>query len=89
MEVLSAYSFFQERVSGGPKWTRTTDLAIISRALSPAELWALVIADFASFASAFGKSSLAPSLLLFGPNPLRWALARLEKLWWRLPDSNR
>ena len=33
MEVFSAYSLFQKRVSGGPKWTRTTDLTIISRAL--------------------------------------------------------
>ena len=28
--------------SGGPKWTRTTDLTIISRALKPAELWARI-----------------------------------------------
>ena len=33
INVLFAYFFFQEKVSGGPKWTRTTDLTIISRAL--------------------------------------------------------
>ena len=32
-EVLFASFFFQEKGSGGPKWTRTTDLTIISRAL--------------------------------------------------------
>ena len=42
MEVFSAYSLFQKRVSGGPKWTRTTDLTSISRALYPAELWARI-----------------------------------------------
>ena len=33
MEVLFAYFFFQEKVGGGPEWTRTTDLTIISRVL--------------------------------------------------------
>ena len=32
-EVFFAYFLFQKKVSGGPKWTRTTDLTIISRAL--------------------------------------------------------
>ena len=33
MKVLFANFFFQEKVGGGPKWTRTTDLTIISRVL--------------------------------------------------------
>ncbi len=33
IKVLFASFFFQEKGSGGPKWTRTTDLTIISRAL--------------------------------------------------------
>ena len=33
IEVLFAYFFFQEKVGGGPEWTRTTDLTIISRVL--------------------------------------------------------
>ena len=33
IEVLSARPLFQEKAGGGPKWTRTTDLTIISRVL--------------------------------------------------------
>ena len=33
MEVSFAHFLFQKKVGGGPKWTRTTDLTIISRAL--------------------------------------------------------
>ena len=32
-QVFFAYFLFQKKVSGGPKWTRTTDLTIISRVL--------------------------------------------------------
>ena len=33
MEAFFAHFLSRKKVSGGPKWTRTTDLAIISRAL--------------------------------------------------------
>ena len=33
MEVLFAFFLLQEKEGGGPKWTRTTDLTIISRVL--------------------------------------------------------
>ena len=33
IEVFFAYFLFQKKVGGGPKWTRTTDLTIISRTL--------------------------------------------------------
>ena len=32
-KVFFAYFLFQKKVGGGPKWTRTTDLTIISRVL--------------------------------------------------------
>ena len=33
MKVFFAYFLFQKKVGGGPEWTRTTDLTIISRVL--------------------------------------------------------
>ena len=33
LKVFFAHFLFQKKVSGGPKWTRTTDLTIISRVL--------------------------------------------------------
>ena len=33
LKVFFAYFLFQKKVGGGPKWTRTTDLTIISRVL--------------------------------------------------------
>ena len=33
IKVFLAYSLVHKKASGGPKWTRTTDLTIISRAL--------------------------------------------------------
>ena len=30
---ITAYFLLKKKVGGGPKWTRTTDLTIISRAL--------------------------------------------------------